>query len=67
MSPLSPRERDVLQMTWDGLTLKETAQSLGVSPHRVKNIRYQIAEKFGVRTSMQMVRHALKQGLIGLP
>lgn len=64
MKPLSPREKDVLQMTWDGLSQKETAVALGISVSHVKNTRAKIANKMGVATSMQMVRYALKEGLI---
>lgn len=66
MKPLSPREKDVLQMTWDGLSQKETAVALDISVNRVKNIRAKMAKKMGVSTSMQVVRLALKQGLISL-
>lgn len=67
MKPLSPRERDVLQMTWDGLSQKETARALGVTQSQVKRVREDIAIKFGVRTAVQMVREGLKQGVIELP
>lgn len=66
MKPLSPREKDVLQMTWDGLSQKDTAVALGISMNRVKNIRAKMAKKMGVSTSMQVVRLALEQGLISL-
>ena len=64
MLPLSPRERDVLQMVWDGLSCKQISVALGLSLNRVENIRERVGLKLKARTNVQVVRRALEKGLI---
>lgn len=64
---LSPREREVLHLLWDGLQTKEIAARLGLAPHWIKNIRFTIGLKLGVHTTMAMVRAGLAQGILKLP
>lgn len=56
---LTRRELDVVQMAWDGLTVKGTANALGLSPHWVKNVRYRISKKMGTTNMMLIVRAAV--------
>jgi len=64
MGDLSPRERDVLQMIWDGLTCKQISMALGVSLNRVENVRNNVGLKLKARTNVQVIRRALEKGLI---
>lgn len=64
MGDLSPRERDVLQMIWDGLTCKQISLALGVSLNRVENVRNNVGLKLKARTNVQVIRRALEKGLI---
>lgn len=61
---LSKRERDVVQMIWDGLNNKGIATALGLSESYIKNIQDRIRLKFQVSTKVQMVRRAVEKGLI---
>ena len=46
-------------MPSQGLTSRQVAERLGVSPKTVENHRANIREKLGVHTTAQLVRYAL--------
>jgi len=60
--PLTPRERQVLQLIADGKTSKEIAQLLFISIHTVHNHRKNIKHKLAVRKNTELVKYALKHG-----
>jgi len=62
---LSSRERDVLQLLAEGKSMKEVAAVLDISPKTVEFHKYRIMELLGVRTTAELVQHAIKIGLIG--
>ncbi|MBY8871424.1 response regulator transcription factor [Micromonospora sp. PLK6-60] len=57
-NPLTPREREVLDVAADGLPVREIAQKLGVSPGTVRNHLSRIMAKTGARTRWEAVRTA---------
>lgn len=61
---LSAQQRAVLQMAWDGLDVKETAQALGLSWNTVRNYRASIYMKWGVRNVEGMLRQGVERGVI---
>lgn len=61
---LSPQQMSVLQLAWDGLSVKETAAVLGLSWPTVKNYRSHIYQKFGVRNVEGMLRQGVARGLL---
>lgn len=62
--PLSPREREVLQLVAEGLTGRQVAGRLGLAPKTVDNHRARIMDKLGLRTTAALVRYALRAGLV---
>ena len=46
-TPLSKREREILQKVADGATTRQVASDLGISPHTVKTHLERIFEKLG--------------------
>lgn len=52
---LSTRERQVIQSLASGLTNKEIADSLGLSPHTVKNYLFRIFDKLGVSNRTELL------------
>jgi len=58
---LTDREREVLQLTGEGLTSKEIAEKLYISHRTVDKHRQNIREKLELDNAMEMVRYALKQ------
>ena len=62
--PLSPREREVLQLIAEGMSSKEIAGRLRISEATVKTHRNHIMEKIGTHDLAGMTRHAIRLGLI---
>jgi DNA-binding NarL/FixJ family response regulator len=61
-SPLSPRERTVLELTGGGLSTKAIARKLGISPNTVKFHLQAAFEKLGVTTRAEAVMAAIRRG-----
>jgi len=63
-SLLSGREREVLHLIAAGLSAKEVAVELSVSTKTVEAHRTSLMRKLGVRKATELVRYALRHGLI---
>jgi DNA-binding NarL/FixJ family response regulator len=60
---LTPRQREVLQLIIDGLTMKEIAARLGISTRTAESHKYEMMEGLGVETTAELIQYALKLGL----
>jgi DNA-binding NarL/FixJ family response regulator len=65
-SPLSKREEDVLRHIADGLTTKEIARVLGVSPKTVDTHRQHLMGKLDIHSIAELTKYALRLGLTSL-
>jgi DNA-binding NarL/FixJ family response regulator len=63
---LTAREREVLQLAAEGKTSPEIARRLHISPRTVENHRANLMRKLGLQNQSELVRHAVKHGLIDL-
>lgn len=63
-SVLSAREREVLHLIADGLSAKEIAAELKISAKTVEAHRTSLMRKLGARKATELVRYALRHGLI---
>jgi DNA-binding NarL/FixJ family response regulator len=61
--PLSPRERQVLQLIAEGQRTREIAELLGVSVKTAESHRTNIMRKLGITQTAGLVRYALQQGI----
>lgn len=61
---LTPREREVFHLIAEGLTTKEIARKLGTSTKTAENHRTRVLGKLGVRNTAELVRYALRRGLL---
>jgi DNA-binding NarL/FixJ family response regulator len=61
---LTSREREVLQLVAEGKTNKEIANSLNLSVYTVEAHRGKIMEKLNLHSASEMVRFAIRNGLI---
>ncbi len=61
---LSDREREVLHLAVQGLTNAEIAERLFISPRTVEDHRANMMHKLGLRTHVDLVRYALKRGIL---
>jgi DNA-binding NarL/FixJ family response regulator len=62
--PLTPREREVLQLVAEGRTSKEAASVLGVSIKTAESHRTRIMTKLDIHETAGLVRYAIRRGLI---
>jgi DNA-binding NarL/FixJ family response regulator len=62
--PLTPRERQVLQLVAEGKTTKEIAVVLGVSVKTAESHRTRLMDKLDVHETASLVRYAIRTGLI---
>lgn len=60
---LSPRESEVLRLVVEGLTAKQIAARLVLSPRTVENHVQRLLRKFEVPGRAALVRHAIEYGL----
>jgi DNA-binding NarL/FixJ family response regulator len=61
---LSAREQEVMRLLAEGLSRKEIAQKLFISPKTVENHRTNIMNKLGLHSTMDLIRYAARLGLI---
>ena len=62
---LSPREVEVLRLIALGHTSVEIARKLHLSPRTVETHRANVHRKLGLATRAELVRYALRRGLLG--
>jgi len=62
--PLTPRERQVLQLIAEGKSTKEVAVVLGVSTKTAESHRGRIMEKLNTHGTAALVRYAIRRGII---
>jgi DNA-binding NarL/FixJ family response regulator len=61
---LTAREQEVLRQLAEGLSAKEIAKKLFISPKTVENHRANIMNKLELHSTIELVRYAAKLGLI---
>ena len=62
--PLTPRERQILQLVAEGKTTKESARLLNISAKTAETHRARIMEKLNIHETAGLVRYAIRRGLI---
>lgn len=58
------RERDIIQLSGEGLIVKEIADRLEISINTVLTYKKKIYQKLGINNQVEMVQYALKKGII---
>ncbi len=61
---LTARQREVLRLLADGRRMKEIAAALGVSVRTVENHKYELMRVLGAETNAELVKFAIRQGLV---
>ena len=62
--PLSPRDRQVLQLVAEGQTTKEIATTLGLTVKTAESYRARLMEKLDIHDTAGLTRYAIRHGLI---
>lgn len=61
---LTPREREVLQLAVEGYNNTQIGDRLAISPRTVETHREKIMQKLDIRTYPELIRFALKRGIL---
>jgi DNA-binding NarL/FixJ family response regulator len=62
--PLTPRQRNVLQLVAEGRTTKEISGLLEVTEKTVEYHRMRVMEKLGIRDLAGLIRYAYEEGVV---
>ena len=60
---LTARQREVLQLIAEGLSIKEAAAVLGISARTVEFHKYSMMEALGLKSSAELMRFAVEHGI----
>jgi len=63
---LTSREQEILALLAEGLSAKEVAEKLFISPRTVENHRSSIMRKLDLHSNHELIRYAAKLGLIDM-
>jgi len=63
---LTPREREILKLIAEGHTGKEIASRLFISMKTVMGHRAKIMEKLGLRNRTELIKYAMRKGLLSV-
>jgi DNA-binding NarL/FixJ family response regulator len=63
-NPLTPREREIVQLVAEGKSTKEVASLLGISAKTAENHRTNIMRKLRVKSATELVRYAIRNKMI---
>jgi len=61
---VTPREREIIQLVAEGQSTKEIAAQLDISIKTVESHRTNIMRKLGLRSLSEMVRFAIRNGIV---
>lgn len=63
LARLTSRQREVLQLIAEGLSVKEAAAVLGISARTVEFHKYSMMEALGLKSSAELMRFAVEHGI----
>jgi two-component system, NarL family, response regulator NreC len=64
LAPLTTRERQVLRLAADGRSSGEIGTELGISPRTAETHRANLMNKLGLHNQTELVRFALRHGIV---
>ena len=64
---LTPRQKEVLHLLAEGRTMRETAEVLHLTPRTVAFHEYRIMDEFGLKSTSDLVRFAIRERLVSPP
>ena len=61
---MTPHQRVILRLFAEGLSAKEIAKELDISSRTVESHKYQIMESLGAQSSAELIRLAIRHGIV---
>jgi DNA-binding NarL/FixJ family response regulator len=65
-TPLTSRQREVLQLLSEGKTMKETAALMGISTRTAESHKYEIMRQLGVKSTAALISYAIRVKLVAV-
>jgi DNA-binding NarL/FixJ family response regulator len=63
---LTPRQREILQLFAEGVSTKEIASRLDISPRTVEFHKYQLMDSLKLQSSAELIHFAIKNGIVAV-
>jgi DNA-binding NarL/FixJ family response regulator len=63
---LTTRQYEVLQLLAEGLSAKEIADKLYISPRTVETHKYNMMEELNLKTTTDLIKYAIKHGIVSM-
>ena len=64
VAAITPRQREILELLAEGKSAKEIASALGLSARTVEDHKYRLMESLGIDNSAELIRFAIRHGLV---
>ena len=64
--PLTPRQREVVQLLAEGRTMKEAAALMGISTRTAESHKYEIMRQLGLNSTAALIRYAVRIKLVAV-
>jgi DNA-binding NarL/FixJ family response regulator len=65
VATLTLRQREILRLLVDGLTAKQIALQLDISPRTVEFHKYRMVESLGLKGGAELIHFAIQHGIVG--
>jgi DNA-binding NarL/FixJ family response regulator len=62
--PLSPRQREIMQLIAEGRSMKEVAAVLNIAPRTVAFHKYRLMEQLHIKTTAELIQYAIKNHIV---
>jgi DNA-binding NarL/FixJ family response regulator len=65
-TPLTSRQREVLQLLAEGKTMKEAAAVMGISTRTAESHKYETMRQLGLKSTAALIRYAIRSKLVAM-
>ena len=65
-APLTPRQRDVLQLLAEGRSMKEVGAILAITPRTVAFHKYRMMQDLGLKSTPELIQYAIRHHIISI-
>ncbi len=65
VATLTLRQREILRLLAEGLSAKQIASRLDISPRTVEFHKYRMLESLGIKGNAELIHFAIKHGIVG--
>ena len=63
---MTPRQREVLQLLAEGLSMREAAKILAITPRTVAFHKYRMKDQLHLKTNADLIQFAIREGIVSM-